>query len=184
MIDVHILRYHAGQIIGKQLLPEHIAALSPITWACTCLLHDIGTAEAYLKKTRMSFDIYGGIKAMEVLKILGSSDDLAEATAEAIIRHEDMGVDGTITFMGQLIQLATLYDNVGEYDDVSDSDFGGLVHETTRDSVNMAFPRLRWTNWFANTVREEIDFKPWCHTTHIPDFDTKMEANTLQKPWE
>ena len=56
----------------------------------------------------MSFDIYGGLKAMEVLKILGSSDDLAEAIAEAIIRHENMGVDGTITFMGQLIQLATL----------------------------------------------------------------------------
>lgn len=182
MVDVHTLKSCAGQIIGKQLLPEHIAALSPVTWACTCLLHDIGTADAYLKKTRMSFDIYGGIKAMEVLKILGSSDDLAEATAEAIIRHEDMGIDGTITFMGQLIQLATLYDNVGEYDDISD--FGSLIHETTRDSVNMAFPRLRWTNWFANTVREEISFKPWCHTTHIPDFDTKMEANTLQKPWE
>lgn len=130
----------------------------------------------------MSFDIYGGIKAMEVLKKIGSTDDQAEAVAEAIIRHQDMGVDGTITYMGQLIQLATLYDNVGEYEGVKD--FGSLVHEDTRDSVNKAFPRLRWTSWFAGTVREEVACKPWCHTTHIPDFDKKMEANTLQKPWE
>lgn len=50
---------------------------------------------------------------MEVLKVLGGSTDQAEAIAEAIIRHQDIGVDGTITFLGQLIQLATLYDNFG-----------------------------------------------------------------------
>lgn len=172
----------AGHVIARQLLPKHAAELSPITWALTCLLHDIGTAEAYFKKTRMSFDIYGGIKAMEVLKILGSTHDQAEAVAEAIIRHEDMGVDGTITFMGQLIQLATLYDNVGVYDGVGD--FGQLVHDTTRDNVNTTFPRLSWCSWFANTVRAEEGYKPWCHTTHIPGFDKVMEANTLQKPWE
>lgn len=156
--------------------------MSPATWALCCLLHDIGTAEAYFKATRMSFDIYGGIKAMEVLKVLGSSHDQAEAVAEAIIRHEDMGVDGTITFMGQLIQLATLYDNVGVYEGVQD--FGKLIPEPTRAEINTAFPRLRWCNWFANTVREEESNKPWCHTTHIPRFDQIMEANSLQKPWE
>lgn len=130
----------------------------------------------------MSFDIYGGIKAMEVLKVSGSTDDQAEAVAEAIIRHQDMGVDGTITFTGQLIQLATLYDNVGVYEGVED--FGGLIHEETRALVNKAFPRLRWTSWFAGTVRIEENCKPWCHTTHIPDFDKKIKANTLQKPWE
>jgi len=119
---------------------------------------------------------------MEVLKVLGSTNDQAEAVAEAIIRHEDMGVDGTITFMGQLIQLATLYDNVGVYDGVED--FGELVHETTRDSVNVAFPRLSWCNWFASTVRAEERNKPWCHTTHIPNFDKTMEASTLHKVWE
>lgn len=93
-----------------------------------------------------------------------------------------MGVDGTITLMGQLIQLATLYDNAGTYEGVED--FGKLVHDTTRDSVNKAFPRNGWCSWFAERVRGEVSNKPWCHTTHIPHFDKMMEANTLQKPWE
>lgn len=130
----------------------------------------------------MSFDIYGGIKAMEVLKVLGGSTDQAEAVAEAIIRHQDMGVDGTITFLGQLIQLATLYDNVGVYDGIED--FGSWVDEATRGNVNTAFPRQGWCSWFACTVRKEVANKPWCHTTHIHQFDKKMEANTLMKPWE
>lgn len=130
----------------------------------------------------MSFDIYGGIKAREVLQVLGSTSDQAEAVAEAIIRHEDMGVDGYITFMGQLIQLATLYDNVGVYEGIER--FGDLVHETTRDEVNKAFPRLRWCDWFAGTVRKEERLKPWCHTTHIPQFDKQIEANHLHRKWE
>jgi cyanamide hydratase len=130
----------------------------------------------------MSFDIYGGIKAMEVLKVLGGSTDQAEAVAEAIIRHEDMGIDGNITFLGQLIQLATLYDNVGAYDGIDD--FGSWVDDTTRNSINTAFPRHGWCSSFACTVRKEESNKPWCHTTHIPQFDKQMEANTLMKPWE
>lgn len=176
------LIHGSGTVIAKRLLPKHAEALSSSTWALTCLLHDIGTAEAYFTSTRMSFDIYGGIKAMEVLKVLGGSTDQAEAVAEAIIRHQDMGVDGTITFLGQLIQLATLYDNVGVYDGIED--FGSWIDEATRDSVNTAFPRQDWCSWFACTVRKEEANKPWCHTTHIPQFDKQMEANTLMKPWE
>ncbi|RFN50633.1 cyanamide hydratase [Fusarium flagelliforme] len=179
----HSMRvFYWGTIIAKRLLPEHAQSLSPATWALTCLLHDIGTAEAYFTSTRMSFDIYGGIKAMEVLKVLGGSTDQAEAVAEAIIRHQDMGVDGTITFLGQLIQLATLYDNVGAYEGIED--FGSWIDETTRDSINNLFPRHGWCSWFACTVRKEVSNKPWCHTTHIPQFDQQMEANTLMKPWE
>jgi cyanamide hydratase len=80
----------AGQIIAKQLFPEHAGSLSASTWALTCLLHDIGTAEKFFKSTRMSFDIYGGILACETLKTLGSTHDQAEAVAEAIIRHQDV----------------------------------------------------------------------------------------------
>jgi len=54
------------------------------------MLHDIGTAEAYLKSTRMSFDIFGGFLALETLKSLGSAHDQAEAVAEAIVRHQDV----------------------------------------------------------------------------------------------
>ncbi|KAI9168038.1 cyanamide hydratase [Paramyrothecium foliicola] len=179
----HSMRiFYWGTVIARRLLPEHAQELSPVTWALTCLLHDIGTAEAYFTATRMSFDIYGGIKAREVLKILGGSDDQAEAVAEAIIRHEDMGVDGTITFLGQLIQLATLYDNVGVYEGIED--FGSWVGDITRDSVNTVFARHGWCSWFACTVRKEETNKPWCHTTHIPQFDKQLEANTLMKKWE
>ena len=80
-----------------------------------------------------------------------------------------MGVDGAITVMEQLIQLATLYDNAGKYEEVDN--FGDLVHEGTRHSVNSAFPRLGRCSWFRRARRGEIRNKPWCHTAHIPQFD-------------
>ncbi|CAF3490222.1 unnamed protein product [Fusarium graminearum] len=157
-------------------------ALSPSTWALTYLLHDIGTAEAYLTSTRMSLDIYGGIKAMEVLKGLGGSIDQAEAIAKAIIRHQDIDVDSSIAFLGQLIQLATLYDNVGVYKSIKD--FPNWIDDTTRGNINTAFPRHGWYSLFACTVRKEVGNKPWCHSTHIPQFDEKIEANSLMKSYD
>lgn len=172
----------SGMAITKQQFPDRAAALSPSTWALTCLLHDIGTAEENLAATRMSFDIYGGFKALAALKDHGATADQAEAVCEAIVRHQDMGVDGTITYLGQLIQLATLYDNVGRHPYVRD--FGRIVHEATRRAVNEAHPRLGWCSWFAGTVREEERIKPWCHSTHIVDFDKDIESNTLMREWE
>ena len=46
------LTHGLGTIIAKRLLPKHAEALSSSTWALTCLLHDIGTAEAYFTSTR------------------------------------------------------------------------------------------------------------------------------------
>ncbi|KAM0300695.1 hypothetical protein HYE67_005019 [Fusarium culmorum] len=179
----HSMRvFYWGNILAKRLLPEHFEALSTSTWALTCLLHDIGTADAFFTSTHMSFDLYGGIKAMEVLKVLGGTTDQAEAVAEAIIRHQDVGVDGTITFLGQLIQLATLYDNVGVYEGIED--YGSWVDEVTRDNINREFPRHKWASCFASVIRQEESNKPWCHSTHIVDFPEKLEANALMKPWE
>ncbi|WYZ45324.1 hypothetical protein EsH8_VIII_000640 [Colletotrichum jinshuiense] len=179
----HSMRvFYYGMAITKQQFPDRAAALSPSTWALTCLLHDIGTAEENLAATRMSFDIYGGFKALAALKDHGATADQAEAVCEAIVRHQDMGVDGTITYLGQLIQLATLYDNVGRHPYVRD--FGRIVHEATRRAVNEAHPRLGWCSWFAGTVREEERIKPWCHSTHIVDFDKDIESNTLMREWE
>lgn len=168
--------------ITKQQFPSQAATLNPTTWALTCLLHDLGTAEENLTATRMSFDIYGGIKALSVLKDFGTSTDQAEAAAEAIIRHEDMGVDGTITYIGQLIQLATTYDNTGIHPHVRD--FGALIHETTRAQINEAYPRLKWCEFFAGVIRKEERIKPWCHSTHLVEFGKEIEANTLMKRWE
>ncbi|KAJ5192618.1 hypothetical protein N7449_008760 [Penicillium cf. viridicatum] len=179
----HSMRvYFYGMAISKQQFPEKAAALNPVTWALTCLLHDLGTADENLTATRMSFDIYGGIKALSLLKDFGATKDQAEAAAEAIIRHEDMGVDGTITYIGQLIQLATTYDNTGFHPHVKD--FGEMIHETTRTQINRAYPRIKWCTFFASVIRKEEKIKPWCHSTHLVNFDNEIEANTLMKQWE
>ncbi|KAJ5199825.1 cyanamide hydratase [Penicillium cf. griseofulvum] len=179
----HSMRvYFYGMAITKQQFPKQAAALSPVTWALTCLLHDLGTAEENLTATRMSFDIYGGIKALFVLKDFGATTDQAEAAAEAIIRHEDMGVDGTITYIGQLIQLATTYDNTGFHPHVQN--FGELINEATRFQINEAYPRIKWCSFFSSIIRKEEEIKPWCHSTHLVNFDKEIEANTLMKQWE
>ncbi|KAI5456669.1 cyanamide hydratase family HD domain-containing protein [Mariannaea sp. PMI_226] len=179
----HSMRvFYFGMTIAKQQFPDIYAGLSPSTWALTCLLHDIGTAEENLAATRMSFDIYGGIVAMKELRSNGSTADQSEAVAEAIIRHQDMGQDGTITFIGQLIQLATLYDNCGKHPYVQD--FDKIVTKETRDDVNKAYPRLKWNEWFSSTIKQEMCLKPWCHSTHIPNFDKDIESNTLTSGYE
>ncbi|RAH77869.1 cyanamide hydratase [Aspergillus japonicus CBS 114.51] len=179
----HSMRvYYYGMVITHQQFPSHAATLNPVTWALTCLLHDLGTAAENLTATRMSFDIYGGIKALTILKDFGATADQAEAAAEAIIRHEDMGVDGAITFIGQLIQLATTYDNTGYHPHVSG--FEGLVHATTREQINEAHPRLKWCRFFAGVIRKEEAVKPWCHSTHLVGFDREIEANGLMARWE
>ncbi|KAI3113007.1 hypothetical protein CBS147333_2999 [Penicillium roqueforti] len=179
----HSMRvYFYGMAITKQQFPERAATLNPATWALTCLLHDIGTAEENLTATRMSFDLYGGIKALSVLKDFGATVDQAEAVAEAIIRHQDMGVDGTITYIGQLIQLATIYDNTGLHPHVKG--FAEMIHETTRRQINEAYPRLKWSTVFSGVIRKEENIKPWCHSTHLVNFSNEIEANTLMKQWE
>jgi len=162
----HSMRvYFYGMAITKQQFPEQYATLNPVTWALTCLLHDLGTTEENLTATRLSFDIYGGVKALFVLKDFGATTDQAEAAAEAIIRHEDMGVDGMITYIGQLIQLATIYDNTGFHPHVKD--FDELIHKTTRAQINEAYPRTNWYTFFAGVIGKEEMIKPWCHSTHI-----------------
>jgi len=179
----HSMRvYFYGMVITKQQFPEIASTLSPMTWALTCLLHDVGTAEENLTATRMSFDIYGGIKALHILKDFGASQDQAEAVAEAIIRHEDMGVDGTITYIGQLIQLATTYDNTTIHPHVKD--FQNMVHDTTRAQIAESHPRLKWSNVFSTIIRKEESIKPWCHSTHLVDFADEIENNTLMKHFE
>jgi cyanamide hydratase len=109
----HSLRvYHYGLAIKKYFFPGWI--FSDETYFLACLLHDIGTTEENLQKTRLSFEFYGGFLALEVLQNATSSDavaprEQAESVAEAIIRHQDLCDVGTITAVGQLIQLATIF---------------------------------------------------------------------------
>lgn len=109
---------------------------------------------------------------------LGGPQSQAEAVAEAIFRHQDLGETGTITFLGQLIQLATIYDNMGGNPE--------LVHPETKVDVVKAFPRLGWSQCFASTIREENGLKPWAHTTALgeEDFPNGVLNNRLMAKFE
>lgn len=163
--------------ILHQQFPSY-TTLSPSTLALSSLLHDIGTTRSNLRSTQLSFEFYGGILALHLLRSEISppaSQSQAEAVAEAIIRHQDIGTTGKITFLGQLIQLATLYDNTGGNPE--------LVSKETRDDVNREFPRGGWEGCFARTIGEEIGLKPWAHTTHLgeEEFPNAVLGNELMR---
>lgn len=128
------------------------------TYYLSCLLHDIGTAPAYLLTTKMSFEFKGAIVAREYLLQNEAPEDQADAVCEAIIRHQDIFVEGgNITEPGQILQLATILDNVGKRAE--------LVHSSLFELVTKAHPKLKWSSCFAGVILEEENAKPWCHTT-------------------
>ncbi|OAA56804.1 Cyanamide hydratase, HD-type [Cordyceps fumosorosea ARSEF 2679] len=179
----HSMRvYYFATTILKQQFREFATTLSPATLALTCLLHDLGATEANMAATNMSFEFYGGIESLRVLEAAGAPTDQAAAVCECIIRHQDIGVDGSITLLGQLVQLATVYDNAGEHPHLAGLD--GMIHEDTREAVVAMFPRRGWLRCFAEAVRTETARKPWCHTTHIPGFAEKILANKLMAQYE
>jgi hypothetical protein len=57
----------------------------------------------------MSFEYYGAFKSLNFLLENGATRDQAEAVSEAIIRHADLGETGTLTSLGMLIQLSTVF---------------------------------------------------------------------------
>ncbi|KAH6856120.1 hypothetical protein B0I37DRAFT_333367 [Chaetomium sp. MPI-CAGE-AT-0009] len=163
--------YWATAILHQQF-PSHAAHLSPSTLALTSLLHDIGTASAFLTTTHLSFEFHGAITALNLLTSAASPAPQAEAVCEAIIRHQDLGTRGSIPFLGQLVQLATVYDNLGARP--------YLVHAATRGDVNAAFPRGGWGGCFAATVRAEVAAKPWAHSTLLGGPDGEVFANAVE----
>ncbi|PGH01359.1 hypothetical protein GX51_05291 [Blastomyces parvus] len=184
----HSMRvYHFGLAIKHHRFPSW--SFSDETYFLACMLHDIGTTEENLRKTRLSFEFYGGMLAMEVLRdgeggkgtgtgLLVAPVEQAESVAEAIIRHQDLCEVGKITAVGQLLQLATIFDNTGSYED--------LVHPSTIENVTAAFPRLKWANCFAATIRQENGLKPWAHTTALgeEEFPAKVLGNKLMEKYE
>lgn len=97
--------------------------------------------------------------ALDLLKELNGNKSQAEAVAEAIIRHQDLGTVGTITALGQILQLATVYDNMSlrPY----------LIHPDTKAEVNKAYPRKGWSGCFSAAIANEKKLKPWGHTSHL-----------------
>ncbi|KAJ5147375.1 uncharacterized protein N7443_001030 [Penicillium atrosanguineum] len=177
----HSLRvYHFGLAIKRYRFAHADWDFSDETYFLACVLHDIGTTDENLQKTKMSFEFYGGFLALEVLQDGdgGAPQDQAESIAEAIIRHQDLCDVGKITALGQLLQLATIFDNTGAYAD--------LVHPDTIKDVSEHFPRHAWSQCFASTIHRENGLKPWAHTTALGEeaFPAKVLANKLMEPFE
>lgn len=115
--------------------------------------------------------------AHTLLHDLGAPTAQVEAVIEAIIRHQDIGTKGTITTLGQLLQLATIFDNMGGHRE--------LVHMKTVENVVEGWPRKGWSGCFAATIRKEVALKPWAHTTALGnEFPEGVEGNEVMKPFE
>ncbi|KAF8516287.1 hypothetical protein JB92DRAFT_2911308 [Gautieria morchelliformis] len=153
----------------------------------SCLFHDIGTADRYLATTKMSFEFKGAIVAREFILEHGGDEDLADAICEAVIRHQDVFVKGgNITTVGQVLQLATILDNVGIR--------SNLLSTELIEATISAFPRLKWSSCFCGVIEKELALKPWCHTSTfevanwregVPsNFATDVRKNTLMNQYE
>jgi cyanamide hydratase len=189
----HSLRvYHFGLAIKRHAFPTW--SFTDETYFLACLLHDLGTTDKNTRKTRLSFEFYGGFLALEVLQSsvehpAGQSGDgtgigtvapreQAESVAEAIIRHQDVCEKGMITALGQLLQLATLLDNTGANEH--------LVNPQTIEDVCANYPRKQWSSCFAGVIRKENGLKPWAHSTTLgeEEFPAKIMGNKLMSPYE
>ncbi|KAJ5833431.1 hypothetical protein N7474_001742 [Penicillium riverlandense] len=180
----HSLRvYHYGLAIKKHLFPSW--EFTDETYFLTCLLHDIGSTEENITKTKLSFEFHGGLLALSVLQETSNtsapeataSRELAESVAEAIIRHQDFRDKGQITAVGQLLQLATVLDNIGAHTE--------LVHPSTIEDISRHFPRQGWSRCFAATLRKETELKPWSHTTVLgEEAPARVLENKVMAPYE
>jgi cyanamide hydratase len=175
----HSLRvFYYGSAILSYAFPSWSTPSFNETYFLACLLHDIGTTDKNIHATLLSFEFYGGFLALDLLKLLNAPREQAENVAEAIIRHQDLGDEGTITRVGALIQLATIFDNMGGQPQ--------LVSKDTIESVTKAYPRKKWSSCFAATIRRENGLKPWAHTTALGEraFPEGVESNELMAPYD
>ena len=205
----HSLRvYCYGHTLVSQHFPEWISTSDAVrddffeTWALTCLYHDIATTDEHRGDTHMSFEWHGGFMALQELQSFGAPRAQAESVCEAIIRHQDPGESGTISRMGQLVQVATEFgelllrwvpqrfglssfwmcqltenaDNMGWQPH--------LVHEDVIKQVVEQHPRLKWSGCFSKAIKAEIEAKPWCHTTAIPGFAEAVANNKVMEAYD
>jgi cyanamide hydratase len=176
----HSLRvYSYGRAIAQECFPQwELTSGSPLdeTWFLTALLHDIGTPDDIIHTTRLSYEFYAGVHALDILqdtKQTGGKGiaprDQAESVAEAIIRHQDIQDKGYITLVTRLIHLGTLLDNIGAGSE--------LIHSETIEAVVKAHPRPGWSGCFAGTVAKEKEYKPYTMVSRIEGFGEKIAGN-------
>lgn len=115
-MDTPDYRWKIDLAPGQAIRHDHFPSwqFSDETYFLACLLHDIGTTDQNLHATLLSFEFYGGMLALNLLKDeLRAPKEQAESVTEAIIRHQDLGESGKITVLGQLLQLATVFGGFG-----------------------------------------------------------------------
>ncbi|KAF7977876.1 hypothetical protein HWV62_2410 [Athelia sp. TMB] len=180
---------HRVYTYGTALVKTHFPSWTydHETYYLACILHDIGTAEKYFNTTKLSFEFKGAIVARDLILSIGGVEDQADSVCDAIVRHQDIFVKGgNITMIGQILQLATILDNVGLRANLIHPD---LIRDTTK-----AYPRTGWSEHFARTIETELRNKPWCHTSTferpnwkagvISKFASDVRGNEAMRPFE
>jgi len=180
---------HRVYVYGVALVKTHFPGWSYDleTYYLACILHDIGTAERFLATTKLSFEFKGAIVARDLILKVGGVEDQADSVCDAIVRHQDIFVKGgNITMIGQILQLATILDNVGIR--------SNLIHPFLIESTCALFPRNGWSDHFARVIEKELSLKPWCHTSsfEVPNwkegmaskFATDVRGNKIMRPFD
>ncbi|KKY28670.1 putative urea hydro-lyase cyanamide [Phaeomoniella chlamydospora] len=178
--------YHYGLAIAREHFPEWDMTpgdqLEETFFLCA-MLHDIATTDEARSATVMSFELHGGCIALDILQHdpdgkSSAPKPQAESVAESIVRHQDIEERGRVSLLTQLIQLATIFDNAGH--------FAEYVHKDTIEDVNGKFPREKWLNCFADTIKKEMGEKPWSTTTRlgVEEFPAMVLGNELMRPYE
>ena len=140
------------------------------------MLHDIGTTDQNISNTRLSYEFFAGVLALDLLQQgeEGAAPKAqAESVAEAIFRHQDVQDEGMVTLVTQLIQLGTLLDNVGA--DVP----AKWVTRGTIEAVNGMWPREGWSVCFRSTVEKEKRLKPYAMVSRIQGFEEMIMGNKI-----
>jgi cyanamide hydratase len=178
----HSMRvYSYGLAIARECFPEwHVQGKLQETWFLTALLHDIGTTDANIASTKLSYEFWAGVHALDLLQnpsVSGGKGkapvEQAESVAEAIFRHQDVQDQGQVSLVTQLIQLGTLLDNIGA--EVPSK----WVTQETIDGVNGMWPREGWSGCFKGTVEREKQLKPYAMVSRIKGFEGMIMANRV-----
>lgn len=178
----HSMRVYAyGLAIARECFPEwHVEGKLQETWFLTAVLHDIGTTDAHIASTKLSYEFWAGVHALDLLQnpsVSGGEGkapvEQAESVAEAIFRHQDVQDKGQVSLVTQLIQLGTLLDNIGA--EVPSK----WVTNGTIEGVNGMWPREGWSGCFKRTVEREKELKPYAMVSRIEGFEGMIMANKV-----
>jgi cyanamide hydratase len=178
----HSMRVYAyGLAIARECFPEwHVQGKLQETWFLTAMLHDIGTTDTHIASTKLSYEFWAGVHALDLLQNTSVSGgegkapvEQAESVAEAIFRHQDVQDKGQVSLVTQLIQLGTLLDNVG-----AEVPSKWVTGETV-EGVNGTWPRTGWSGCFRGTVEKEKQLKPYAMVSRIEGFEGMIMANTV-----